>query len=82
MDVNLVQRVDDAAYPCFVVAVGRRAGVHDEVGKAERFGALDFDNECFERALVQDRIGRCEVDQIRIVGRRVLQFAGLERIME
>src|SRR5205809_4393145 len=49
--MDSIERSDDALESRRFVAVGRCAGVHDEIGQAERLGPLHLNDESVERAL-------------------------------
>ena len=80
--MHLVQGTGDALQAGILVAVGRAAGVHHEIGKAEHFGAIQFVSEGLDGFSEEGFIGGGEVDEVAVVGQRQSKFGLLQRGFE
>ena len=62
--VRDANRIGDQTQRVLVRPRRARAGMNHDAEQAERFGAIQFVDECGDRLLAQNRKGRGEVDQV------------------
>jgi hypothetical protein len=66
--VGAVKPLGDAAQPGLLPAAQVGAGMHDQVGDAQRLAVLQFDDVCLQRFLPHRFVGRTEIDEVGVMG--------------